>query len=169
MSWALAMRLIATFLASVLIALPASAQETLTAEGLGPVKIGMNRKQVEKALGAKLKLQMEDPSCATADAPGGKAWFMFFNYRLVRIDVEKPGIATIEGAHVGMTERALKKLYGKQAKVSTHPYGAEPNDHYVEVRPPTRDRLLIFETKERRVESFRIGTKDAAPLIEGCS
>jgi hypothetical protein len=70
---------------------------------------------------------------------------------------------------VGTTEAALRKLYGKRAKFTVHPYGDEPNDHYVTVVLPAKNRLLIFATWGRRVQSFRIGTRDAAPLIEGCS
>jgi hypothetical protein len=166
------MRLSAVGLAVALI-LPVSAwsAEILTAEGLGPVKIGMSRAEVEKALGAKLKLQGADSprECATADHPNGKAWMMFHEYRLVRIDIEKPGITAPEGGGVGTAETTLRKLYGKRAEFGMHPYGDEPNDHYVTVALPAKDRLLIFETRGRRVESFRIGTRDAAPLIEGCS
>lgn len=163
------MRMLATAFVLAMAAAPALADEILTARGLGLVRIGMRRAQVEKALGSRIKLDMDDPACTTAGAPGGKASFMFFHDRLVRIDADAVGVRTPEGAYVGMTEAALKKLYGKRARTSTHPYGAEPNDHYVAVKLPPRDRLLIFETRSRRVENFRIGTLQAAQLSEGCN
>ena len=156
------MRLTAVTCAFLLLSSNTWAAEVLTAQGLGPVRIGMSLAQVEKALGK------EESDCAIADRPDKKAWFMFFNYRLVRIDVEKRGIKSPEGAEVGMAQAALKKMYGKRAKISAHPYGGE-NDHYFRIPQKAKNRLLIFETWEGKVESFRIGTLDAAPLIEGCS
>ena len=164
------MRLFAVTCAFLLMSSNTWAAEVLTAQGLGPVRIGMSLKQVQKALGKTLKYNKydEDSDCAYAERPDKKASFMFFNYRLVRIDVEERGITSVEGAEVGMTEAALKKLHGKEAEISAHPYGG-PDDHYFKILQKAKNRLLIFETWEGRVESFRIGTLEAAPLIEGCS
>jgi len=164
------MRLIAGIFAFALCAVPALGADVLTSEGLGPVKIGMSHAEVEKAAGTKLKLPKPEPggNCATAKIPGGKGTFMFFDRRLVRIDIRQPGVTTAEGAAVGMTENELRKIYGKKAEFTPHRYGEGPGDHYVDVKLG-KDRLLIFETMKQRVESFRIGTQEAAQLVEGCS
>ena len=79
------MRLTAVTCAFLLLSSNTWAAEVLTAQGLGPVRIGMSLAQVEKALGKKLDYQTypeEESDCAIADRPDKKAWFMFFNYRL---------------------------------------------------------------------------------------
>jgi len=164
------MRLIAAILAFALCSVPALAADVLTSEGLGPVKFGMSNTEVEKATGTKLKLPKPEPggNCAAVSISGGKGTFMFFDRHLVRIDIKRPGVTTAEGAGVGMNENELRKIYGKKAEFTPHRYGEGPGDHYVDVKLG-KDRLLIFETMKQRVDSFRIGTQEAAQLVEGCS
>ena len=93
---------------------------------------------------------------------------MFQNYRIVRIDVERKGITTAEGAGVGTSEIQLKKIYGRKAVFSAHPY-LDSEGHYVTVLFPAQNRKLIFETDHGKVTSFRVGLPEPVEYIEGCT
>jgi hypothetical protein len=147
----------------------ASATEILTLDGLNPVRIGMTKREAENVLGVKLKLQ-GDSNCATADRPDKKVWYMFEKFRVVRIDVDakQADITSEQGLAIGSTEKALKKAFGRNARFSEHPY-MSPDGHYVEIKFPGKNRLLLFETYHGKITSFRVGLPDSVRLIEGCS
>ena len=134
----------------------------------------MTRSQVEKVLGAKVifsgDASGDEAVCADSGWPGGKAYFMFTHYHLSRIDVDKSrfGITTAEGADIGMTEAQLRKIYGRRAAFTDHPY-LEKEGHYVTVHYPKKNRELIFETYHGKVTSFRIGLPGPVNLIEACA
>ena len=150
----------------------ARGREVLTANGLEPVRIGMSRAQVEKALGSKLDLNSDasddEAACSEAMRPGSShVSYMFKNYRVVRIDVDGKGIVTPEGAGVGTTESRLRQLY-PQAVFSVHPYLGNEG-HYVVVKFSSKSRELLFETDHGMVTSFRAGLPNPVDYIEGCS
>ena len=147
--------------------LPASA-ETLTLDGLDPVKIGMTRKDAEKALGKKLKVE-GDANCAMAARPDKKAFYMFVIGRIVRIDVKAKGagIAWDQGLGISSDEAALKKAFGSRAQFFPNRY--VEGGHDVEVSFPAKDRLLLFETDHGKVTSFRVGLPKYVQWVEGCS
>jgi len=141
------------------------------AEGLAPVKIGMTKAQAAKALGHSLEINSEasedEASCSQAENPtNGKIGYMFHGFRVVRIDVEDKNVTTPEGATVGSSEARLKKLYGKRATFSPHPYLGDEG-HYVTVT--YSHTKMIFETDKGRVTSFRVGLPGPVDYIEGCA
>jgi hypothetical protein len=153
--------------------LPARA-ETLTLQGLGRAHFGMTLAGIERVLGRKIPIDEavsgDASGCAEANWPDKDGvTFMFEKYRLTRVDVWKPDnpITTVEGAHVGSSETELRRLYGRRAVFSPHPY-LDEEGHYVTVRYPARNRKLIFETEHGRVTSFRIGYPKPTEYIEGC-
>ncbi len=154
-------------------ALPAHA-EILTLQGLGPIHIGMTHAQVERTLGRKIPLSGDasgdEAACATVGLPGKNVVLMFEEYRLTRIDVWKRRnpITTVEGARVGSSEAELRRLYGRSAVFTDHPY-LEKEGHYITVRYPEANRKLIFETEHGTVTSFRIGYPKPVEYIEGCA
>ena len=159
---------------AALVGLPVLARgfEILTPNGLEPVRIGMSRIQAEKALGAKLDLDIDasggEGACSQATRPGDRRiTYMFENYRVVRIDVGGKGIVTPEGAGVGTTELRLKQIYPR-AIFSVHPYLGNEG-HYVVVKFPPKNRDLLFETDHGTVTSFRIGLPEPVAYIEGCN
>ena len=148
--------------------LPAHAAETLSLDGLDPVKIGMSRQDAEKALGKKLKV-LGDANCAIAVRPDKKASYMLVASRIVRIDVkaQNAGITWDQGLGVGSQEAALKKAFGSRAQFFPNRY--VEGGHDVEVSFPAKDRLLLFETDHGKVTRFRVGQPKYVQWVEGCS
>lgn len=157
----------------------ADPETTLATEGLGPVKIGMTKRQAEAALGKKLRLQYsmtsDDNSCTYASRVDGKdrdIAYMLIHGKIARIDIGvKPAqnkILTAAGVGQGSTESAVKKAYGKRLQISPHPYGDDDNWHYLTVDEAEHTRGIIFETDGKRITSFRAGVYLALGYIEGC-
>jgi hypothetical protein len=95
---------------------------------------------------------------------------MFENWRVVRIDVKEKGIRTASGIAVGDSEDRVKRLYPGRIEVEAHFY--DPDGHYLYYS--TRERAdqqygMVFESDGSKVVAFRIGTRKAIGLVEGCS
>jgi hypothetical protein len=89
--------------------------------------------------------------------------FMIENRRLVRLDVDKRGVATTEGVQVGDSEEHVKQVYGSRLKAEQHHY---TDGHYLTVR--NGDYGIRFETDQGKVSTFYAGTFKAIQYIEGC-
>ena len=154
----------------------ASASRVLTLEGLGPVRIGMTLRQVERALGARLKIEYpEDYSCgggSRADGRDPDIWYMIDDRRLARIEIvsrkgQPATVTTAQGLGVGSTEADILRVYGARVKTEPHPY-LEGEGHYMKVDAPGHRRGILFETNHGVVTTFRAGTYPALGYIEGC-
>ena len=115
---------------------PAPAADVLTAQGFGPLRIGMTRAEVETALGA-------DSNPGAVGGPEPEACDTFHPARApegLTVMVEQ-GILTIiwlqrgstlktdRGFGVGDTATAIKAAYGPLAYVSPHKYAAAPAEY----------------------------------------
>lgn len=89
--------------------------------------------------------------------------FMIENRRLVRVDVDKSGVATADGVQVGDSEERVKQVYGSRLKVEPHHY---TDGHYLTLR--NGNYGIRFETDEGKVSTFYAGTFEAIQYIEGC-
>jgi hypothetical protein len=175
----------------VLAAASALADQIATADGIGPVKIGMSVKEAEHALGAKL-----DPMSADGNG-SAECWITsrrgkidrFIQYmieygKVTRIDVYPtaadvmplpvPGIKTPEGIGVGSNEEDIRKAYGEAVRKQLAPYETgDQIDAYtsysLHVDAPDKKRGMIFETLHDRVTSFSVGLHDSINMIEGCN
>ena len=146
-------------------ALARSLVPVLYFDGFGPIRIGMSPAQV-RATGATLA---EDPrfACDQVDVtsrPGLVA--MFVDGRLARLEVDAPGIATLSGAQVGMTEAQVQALYG--GRLLTEPHKYDPTGHYLLLFSADRKRALVFETDGTRITDIHVGEAEAAQYVEGC-
>jgi hypothetical protein len=169
----------------------AIADQIATADGIGPVQIGMSAKQAERALGAKL-----DPMSADGNG-SAECWLTsrkgkidrFIQYmikfgKITRIDVfpgaaeispkPVPAIKTPEGIGVGSSEDDIRKAYGETVKKEVAPYGDEDHidattSYSLHVDTPDKKRGIIFETTHNRVESFSVGLHDSINMIESCN
>lgn len=163
-------------LALAIAPLAQAAPPVLTLDGLGPVRLGMTPKAVERALGAKLDVGYpEDYSCGVgqrADSRDHDIRYMFDDGVLSRIDIGKAGgaptdIRTAKGIGLDSSEDEIRSAYGPRIKMAPHPY-LEAEGHYVTVDAPGHRRGFIFETEHGRVTEFRAGTYPSLGYIEGC-
>jgi hypothetical protein len=146
----------------------------LTPAGWGPVRIGMNRAQVEKALKVELEGEAFDNegSCVelySDDQPLSGMFFMFLDGKLSRISASAPSkTVTPRGIGIGAGAEDVRKAYATGLE-------AEPN-HYLDLpaeyltywlKPKTRG--VRFETdSSQKVESIHAGN-DSIQYIEGCA
>lgn len=165
----------------------APAAEVLTAQGYGPLRIGMTRAEVVAAMGDD-----SDPAAVggaepevcdqwrPARAPEG-VMVMLENGVLSRISVSEPStLKTDRGFGVGDTAAAIKAAYGPLAVAQPHKYSAAPaEDIFVwAVGAPTTAGEYVQDTAARgiryeigttgKVETVHVGGP-AIQLVEGCS
>jgi len=146
----------------------------LTPSGLGPVRIGMSRAQVAKALDTELEGEAFDNEGSCIELFPDReelkgTYFMFLEGKLSRISVSEPShLVTPRGIGVGATAEEVRKAYGDKLQ-------AEPN-HYLDLpaeyltfwlKPESRG--VRFETNtDQKVEIIHAGN-DSIQLIEGCA
>ena len=93
--------------------------------------------------------------------------FMIEDGRLVRIDVDHPGISTSEGIQVGDSESHTLKVYGEVLKVEPRAY-MEEDGHFLTARSRDGRYGVRFETDHGKITGFYAGRYDAIQYIEGC-
>ena len=153
--------------------LTAVALATLTPDGLGPVKIGMTRAQVEQALGAALEGEpaQNQQTCIEMSPPGRERGlsFMFEKFRLARISVTAPSRATTSrGIRISVHASAVHRAYGQFLRMHPkfdHIPGAAEDLVYWPRGAKAGLRFIIGS--DRRVTAILAGT-DSIYLVEGC-
>jgi hypothetical protein len=120
------------------------------------------------SLGQEVVVEPEDNGCTFVDPKDQQLGlvYMVTDGSLARIDVTKPGIATLSGIQVGDTEQAVYAAYTSRVQASEHQY---VDGHYLTVRSRDGHAAVVFETDGRIVTSFHIGRLPEAQWIEGCS
>lgn len=146
----------------------------LTPSGWGPVRIGMSRDQVSKALHVELKGDAFDNEGHCIDLYSDReelkgTFFMFIDGKLSRISVvESNRIATPKGIHVGATKEEVRKAYGSTLEVQPHYYLGEPAEYLTFWLKP-KARGVRFETDaQQKVETIHAGD-DSIELVESCN
>ena len=121
-------------------------------DGVGPVKVGMALSQLNAALHEKFTLppNKEDQGCFH-ESPSGRPHiaFMIEDGQLVRVEVDSPGIATVEGIQVGDSEARVRQVYSTRVKVTKHAY--IDTGHYLTVRSPDGRYGIRFETENGKI------------------
>ncbi len=178
------MRLIVTVSlgAFLVVAAPAPRRDTewtVYLRRAGPIRIGMSVVDVRRVLNdpdAHLAWGDSEPDnseCAYLQSTHKpkQLEFMFQKGKLVRIDVEERGVQTSSGAEVGDSEDRIKELYKDRLQVEPHFYSPEHGHYlnYIPVESVDRPFGMVFETFDGVVTSYRIGTRAAIALVEGCS
>ena len=145
---------------------------TLGFEGMGDVHFGMDRSEVEGALGHPLHGDTAE-GChyltPKADEDGKSAVrLMFDEGKLRRIDLTGRGVEIEGGGHVGMSADEIRKLY---PGLKEQPHKYEEGALYLIVDPPAvGDGKVICETNPAgRVTSVRAGIAPHVDYVEGCS
>ncbi|MDO1558535.1 hypothetical protein Q0812_03725 [Brevundimonas sp. 2R-24] len=164
---------------------PAPAEPTpadanaLTAEGWGPLRIGMTRAEVEQALGGDDDPAVGGPEPEVCDqfrparAPEGLQ-VMIENGRLARISlIREAALKTVDGYGLGATASELKAGLGARAVVTPHKYSQAPAEYvdvwYSQERSGDDIRLIRYEIgPDGRVSMIHAGGP-AAMYVEGCA
>jgi hypothetical protein len=138
-------------------------------DGVGDVKIGMTLDQLSATLHQKFPMpeQKEDQGCFYV-SPRDYPSLMIENGKVVRVDVDQPGIPTAEGIQVGDTEAHVKENYGQRLEIKPSQYSGEEGGHHLTLRSKDGRYGVRFETDAARVSMFYAGTYDAIQYVEGC-
>lgn len=146
----------------------------LTPTGWGPVRIGMNRAQTEKALQIQLEGEAFDNegSCLelySSDEKLTGLYFMFLDGKLSRISAVSPSpIKTPRGMGIGSTDEEVRKAYGEKLQAEPHHYEGAPAEYLTYWLKP-KARGVRFETDaQHKVQTIHAGD-DSIQLIEGCA
>jgi hypothetical protein len=140
-------------------------------DGVGPVKIGMSLFQLNAALHERFSLpgNKEDQGCFYVNPKSHPVVaFMIEDGHLVRVDVNKPGIKTVEGVQVGDTEAQAQNIYGSSLKLEPSKYTGDEGGHYLTVQTADKHYGTRFETEKGRITEFYAGTYAAIQYVEGC-
>lgn len=151
----------------------------LTAEGWGPLRIGMTRAQVVAAAGPDANPNAvggPDPqSCEQfrpRSAPQGLL-VMIERDTLTRISLSRnPGVASDAGFEVGDSAAAVVRHYGSRAAVTPHKYQSTPAKYitiWTRGRPPTSSaRGIVYEIGgDDRIMHIHAGGP-SIQYVEGC-
>ena len=170
-------------LAPLLVSAAAPPPKILRMDGIGPVRIGMTVQQAERALHARMKLdspyqdRADWDECAYAERIDGKQpeiGYMVAHNRITRIEIGqvdgKPdsSITTEKGIGLNATRAAVRRAYGRALRETPNIY-MDAKDSNLVAYGPGRKTMLLFETAEGRVTSFRVGYRADVELAEGCS
>lgn len=160
------------------------AAEVLTAQGFGPIRIGMNRAEVEAALGPDASPDAvggPDPQACDLfhpeNAPEG-LMVMVENGLLTSIWLN-PGatLKTDRGFGVGDAAAAIKADYGAAATASPHKYSAPPAEYITAwargggagyVQDPEARGISYHIGGDGRVEHVAAGGP-SIQYVEGCA
>ncbi|MDQ3724227.1 MAG: hypothetical protein M3376_14450 [Actinomycetota bacterium] len=141
-------------------------RDRISHSGLGPIKLGMTERQIERAVKRPIRLGPFPPGadCALA-ALAGKTHGLFTGRRLRRIYIRTPRFATREGVRVGSSEKRVLSAYAGMLRREPQKYVPEEDDLILR----TNDRKVIFSLADGRVAEISTGRKPEIDLVEGCS
>jgi len=138
----------------------------ITTAGLGPIKIGMTERQVEKAAKRSITRRGGAGSgeCTTATI-GDKTYGLFTGDRLARIYVGTRRYATRSGVRVGDAESKVLATYPGKIVRERHKY--DPGGSYLKI--VEGNRKVVFETDGSRVTTISTGRRPEIDYVEGCA
>lgn len=156
----------------------------LTAEGWGPLRIGMTRAEVEAALGPDANPEAvggPDPEACDEfrpeQAPEGLL-VMIENGVLTRISaVRDSELNTNQGYGIGDPADGIKAAYGDDARVEPHKYVAAPAEYITVWATEEADgyvqnpeaRGVVYEIGEEGTVTAIRGGGPSIQYVEGCS
>jgi hypothetical protein len=163
---------------------PANSLSVLTAEGWGPLRIGMTREEVTKALGPDADPEaVGGPNPDSCDefrpirAPKGML-VMIEEGRLTRISlVRGAAVKTDRGLGIGATASAVRAAYGAALMAEPHKYVPAPAEYLTiwsggspapdAVRGPAARGIRYSIEKTGRVAQIHSG-RPSIDYVEGC-
>lgn len=159
------------------LAITATAQEPswkLAPTGWGPVRIGMSRTQLSKAIHLDLEGDAFDNegSCIelyAADNALPGLIFMLIDGKLTRITVTEPSkVLTPRGIGIGASAEDVRTAYGTGLKAEMHHYEGEPAEYLTYWLKPEKSGVRFETDTSRRVQAIHAGN-DSIQYIEGCA
>lgn len=148
----------------------ADARWCLGFSGLGAIRTGLT---VDEAMALAdwpaIARKAQTEPCWVMPFKGGKSDFslMIVDGKVARIEIKgESTLTTLSGAHVGMTEDALKSLYGPKLESQPHKYD-EKGRVYV-LKSSAGDHGLRFETSAGKVTVMHAGPWEHLNYVEGC-
>lgn len=145
----------------------------LSTAGYGPARFGMTLDEAARALGVELVVDgaVDEPLCYyTRPVPAIEGLMVMVSEgRVVRFDVDAPGVVTRSGLGVGDDEaRVLEVLGSASVEVTPHKYAA-PDGNYLTIWSADRQAAVRFETLNGKVTTFYAGRVPEVTYVEGCS
>ena len=159
---------------------PPAAANVLTANGFGPLRIGMTRAEVETALGADANPgAVGGPDPASCDifhparAPEGLQVMIengvLTNVRLIRAST----VDTDRGLGIGDTATRVKSVYGSSAEVVPHKYVEAPAEYITawatSDHTSAAARGIKYEIGQDGAVQSIAGGGPSIQYVEGCS
>ena len=146
----------------------------LTPTGWGPVRIGMNRDQAEKALAVQLEGEGFDNegSCIELYSSNEKLaglYFMFLDGKLSRISANgNSTIVTPRGIGVGASAENVREAYGEKLQAEPNHYLDLPAEYLTYWLKPEKSGVRFETDAQRKVETIHAGNS-SIQYIEGCA
>jgi hypothetical protein len=138
--------------------------------GLGPLRAGLTAEDaMALADWPAVARKSQTEACWIMPFKGGKSDFslMIIDGKVARIEIKgESTLTTLSGAHVGMTEQALKSLYGPKLESQPHKYDA--NGRVFVLKSSAGDHGLRFETSAGKVTVMHAGPFEHLNYVEGC-
>jgi hypothetical protein len=148
----------------------ADARWCLGFTGLGPIRAGLNPDDaMALADWPAVTRKAHTEACWIMPFEGGKSDFslMIVDGKIARIEIKgESTLTTLSGAHVGMTEGALRSLYGPKLESQPHKYDA--NGRVFVLKSSAGDHGLRFETSAGKVTVMHAGPWQHLNYVEGC-
>lgn len=160
------------FLIIPLLAFPAISNALeLNSKGVGNIYLTQHVKDIQRVLGEDFyknrPLDEEDIRChyVEPETISPPVNLMIEAEKLTRIDIFSEEIASPKGLHIGDSEELIYKKFGVEIEKKDHPYMGKDGAYLIIDMGGSK---LLFETFNKKIQSFRIGIEPAINYIEGC-
>lgn len=128
---------------------------TITTDGMAGIRVGMTRRQIAHRLGEHINFGCWETDFGKVSIDRGVVEL---------VQTESPRLATLSGARVGMSERALRRLYPRGLEVP------RPDDPYGRYYYHSMSgNSLRFQTSEGKIADITAGKRDAVMRDSYCS
>ncbi|HEY8584533.1 MAG TPA: hypothetical protein VIL49_16355 [Capillimicrobium sp.] len=139
----------------------------LSPGGLGPVRVGMTEREIERAAG--IEVERDDYAgtggACTIASLGGRDYLLFRRAKLARITIDSRRYATRGGIRVGDRQRKVRRQHGGKVRRSPHAY---TRGAYLDVG--RRSPRLRYEVSGRgRVTVIHAGIAPEIGYVEACA
>ena len=168
------MRTVFAIAASLVLMSGAWADESYSVrnDGFGPVRVGMTKAEVSRALGEPIVRTLGAGDFECEYLQPAQHWkgvaFMFSRGRVARVDVREGVTKTAAGIRLDDEISKVMKTYHGQVEVTPHHYIPEPEGKYLTVKSANGKRAIRFETDGGRVATYYAGRFPEVEYVEGC-